>query len=410
MATSANSRPKKICVIASFARYISALNGVTAFARVARHGHLVVDRFSDTNIMSWLNGSHLDGIVACGLRPDALKAVCASPIPVVSAIASPPRPEIPSVLVDDVAVGQMAADYLVGCGYRHFAYVGTDRRWSCDRFEGFQAQLAKRKLSCVSNCVNNRWPVWISDASDAELRRFLLSLKPPTAILACSDAIARATVEAIQSLGLRIPEQLAVLGVDDNDWECECGEITISSIDCNIERVGYESARMLQQLMTGRKPVPAHILIPPAKVVQRRSTDSAAFDDPEMATAVRIIREQACDGLTVDKLCAQLAVSRRTLECRYLKATGRSPGGEIHRIRMDRAKELLTVTDLSFLDVAMRCGYEHYPSFCTAFRRTVGTTPRDFRTRGGILSSADSDDRRESSRRVQPEECLGHRR
>jgi LacI family transcriptional regulator len=179
-------------------------------------------------------------------------------------------------------------------------------------------------------------------------------------------------------LNLAVPEEVAILGRGDDRVICETVHPTLSSIDLDARRIGYEAAAMLDRWMGG-KPPKELVSVPPSHVVVRQSTDLVAINDADVAKAVRFIREWACRGIDVARVAEEVGLSRRAVERRFLEHLGRAPKAEIMRVRIERAKMLLAQTDHSGEAIARKCGFASLIYFTRAFRREVGMTTRAYR-------------------------------
>lgn len=186
---------------------------------------------------------------------------------------------------------------------------------------------------------------------------------------------------ACQLAGLAVPEQVAVLGVDNDEVICELSDPPLSSIEPDTHRIGYEGAALLDRLMQGRPPAAKTISVPPLGIIARRSSDAMAVDDAAVAAALHHIRAHACAGLRVPDVVSILSISRATLKRRFQQVLGRSPAAEIERVRMDQARLLLAETDYKLRSIAALVGYASDAQFVTAFHRHTGTTPGHFRAR-----------------------------
>lgn len=284
---------------------------------------------------------------------------------------SPPAP-LPSVYPDNVAVGRMAAAYYLERGFVNFAFCcGSAGRYVQERRESFAQELKLAGHDCT-----------VLDMSDAQSSaQKLLHLAHPLAVFCCGDACARDLIRAATAVGLQVPDQVAVLGVDNDEIHCELAGVQLSSVRLNTEQIGYEAAALLARLIDG-KPAPAEpILIAPIEVITRRSTDVLALEDAEVAAAVRFIRDRGGREINVDDLVSQTRLSRRSLEMRFRKALGRSPYQEIRRVQIERAKLLLTRTDRSMREIADACGFRETRQLSVAFHERIGLTPRQYRRR-----------------------------
>ena len=298
-------------------------------------------------------------------------------VPVVAAFAN--EDGLPSVTIDNTAIGRLGAAYLLECGYRHFAFYGLSEPWSVQRAEGFARELAEHDAEPPTRFQQpGESPSQATDEHLAFIQR-LAGLNMPAAIMTCHDHAARVLLDAAIEHGVRVPGDLAVLGVDNDALLCETGACPLSSIDTNLYRVGFEAALLLDGLMRRDESTATPAPVPPKGVVPRQSTSPFAHNDPDVASALRFIHERAGEGLSVAELCEHVGLSRRRLEQRFASAVGRSPGDEIRQARIDRAKVLLTETDLTLGQVAVRCGYAYTSGFSAAFRDVVGLSPGQFR-------------------------------
>jgi LacI family transcriptional regulator len=185
-------------------------------------------------------------------------------------------------------------------------------------------------------------------------------------------------LDACRELDIAVPEEIAILGRGNDPVICETVHPTLSSLDLNTRRIGYEAAALLDRIMAGKSPKD-FIYVQPSHVAVRQSTDLVAIEDADVAQAVRIIREQACKGLDVPRLVERVGLSRRALERRFHRHLRRSPQAEIIRVRIERAKMLLAQSDKTSASIARACGFASMTYFTTSFRRIVGMKPQAYR-------------------------------
>lgn len=204
-----------------------------------------------------------------------------------------------------------------------------------------------------------------------------MRLPRPAAVVAFSDFAGRLIADQCVAMSLKVPDDVAVIGVDNAESVCESGAVELPSVDPDLERIGFEAGRKLDALICGRA-VARVTCVPPRGVVRRRSTDPSA-QDPLVASAIRYMRETAFEGGSVESLCDHLNVSRRHLEKQFAAATGRTPGEQFLHLRLIRARDLLLATNLSVTQIALRCGYGQVSSFSAAFHREMGMSPSEFR-------------------------------
>ena len=285
------------------------------------------------------------------------------------------RPGLPMIVNDNVAVGRLAARHLVDRGFRRLAYYGVrGEHWSEERLRGV------RELGAVPVHVSGgrRW-----EEEQERLRRWLASLPKPLGLVAANDIHGLRALDACRRGGLAVPEEVAVVGADDDRELCELSDPPLSSVAFNPERAGYEAAGLLDRLMKGKKGPREPLRIQPLGVQARHSTDILAIADPYVAKALHFIRRHALEGINVRSILDEVPLSRRALEHRFRKLLGRTPKAEIQRLRIERVKVLLASTDLPIRRISDQLGF-HQPAYLSAlFRRMTGESPASFRKRSG---------------------------
>jgi LacI family transcriptional regulator len=283
--------------------------------------------------------------------------------------------------IDEGAVGRMAAEHFLERGFRHFAWCGDPRFvWSKLRGDGYAAALAEAGFSVSEYQPPSASAETDDDAGLEALGQWLLQLPRPVAVFTCYDIRGREVLDACRRFSIPVPDEIAVLGVDNDELLCALAFPPLSSVVPNARRTGYEAAAVLEALMAGRDPGPMTRLVPPIGVVTRQSTDVLAVEDRNVARAVRYIREHACEGICVDDVVSHAALSRRLLETRFKKLLGRSPHDEITRVQLRRVKELLAETDLPLAEIADRTGFRYVEYLSAVFKNKAGMPPGQFRS------------------------------
>lgn len=285
------------------------------------------------------------------------------------------RLRLPMILNDNLAVGRMGARHLADRGFRHLAYYGVRReRWSELRLEGAAEVARAVKASFAVHPSGGTWEV-----SQERLKRWLLGLPRPLGLVAANDLHGLRALDACRRAGLAVPEQVAVVGADDDAEVCELSDPPLSSVTFHPERVGYEAAALLAGLMEGRASPRQPLRVPPLGVSARQSSDILAMDDADVARAVHYIRRHAFEGITVEDVLREVPLSRRALEHRFRRRLGRTPKEEIQRLRFEQAKNLLASTDLPVARISDRLGF-HQPAYLSAaFQREEGASPLAWR-------------------------------
>jgi len=330
----------------------------------------------------WLNKWQGDGIISRATTPRLLDAISDTGVPFVELTDRKGDVEFSQIRSDDAAIGKMGAEHLLERGFKRFGYCGyKGEAWSKRREESF-VKTIDQKSSGSCSLYNSTWQGRGARNWEDEQRciiEWLQTLTPPFAVMACNDIRGRQIIDACSELDLAVPEQVVVVGVDDDELLCRMCSPPLSSVIPNAQAVGFRAAEVLASLMDGKSPASEVQLIEPLGVATRQSTDAVAIDDPDIAAALRYIREYACRGITVAEVVRDNSVSRSTLERQVRKYLGRTPQEEIRFVQIKRARELLISTDLSAEQIAPLCGFEHPEYLHVVFKRVTCTTIGVFR-------------------------------
>jgi LacI family transcriptional regulator len=337
---------------------------------------------------AWLAHWGGDGLIARIENAAIGRAVAATGLPVVDVSAARVIAGIPWVETDDAAIARLALDHLRERGFRHLAFCGEPRfNWSAWRWQHFH-RLAREAGAAAVACpapAGDRPLPWNQERD--RLAAWLAGLPKPVGILACYDIKGQQLLEACRDAGLAVPEEVAVIGVDNDRLICELCTPPLSSVVPDVHRTGYRAAALLDRLLAGGAADGSAHLIAPLGVCARRSTDVVAVEDRILSAALRFIRERACEGINVGDVLAAVPQSRRALDRRFQEALGRTPHEEIVRVKLERAKTLLAETDLAQAAIARRAGFSSEEYLSVAFKRAVGLSPGEFRAqrprRGG---------------------------
>jgi len=326
-----------------------------------------------------------DGAILAGVSQDWFDLIRARSRFVVSTSGSTDPALMPTICLDDAAVGTMAAKHLIDCGLKSFSFYGVPGRRASDNRQASLSACVQQHGHAFFPCPYF-FPGWAEQKRDSEqpwteLATWLMHLPKPIGIMAVDDAAAAYLVSACRHANLSVPEQIAVIGVNNDEVFCEIACTPISSVDAGFARAGYGAALLLDRLLRGEKLTPDEkaVRVQPLGIVRRLSTDLYAIEDVELAKVIRYIREHACDPCTVDQVAHATAIGRRNLERRFLRTLGHTPGEEILRVQMETAKRLLLQPELSLTVIAERSGFSGTPAFSRAFARINAMTPSHFR-------------------------------
>jgi LacI family transcriptional regulator len=331
----------------------------------------------------WLSAWQGDGIIARVDSPQIASALKRTKLPVVDVSAERFASEFPRVSVDNAAVATLAAAHLLDKGFAHYAFCGDAQFiWSRERGARFKARLEEAGHRCAVFKGGTR--AKNPPGSDAEVRAiadWVAALPKPVAVFACYDGRAQQVLEACQVSGLQVPEDVAVLGVDNDEVLCELCSPPLSSVLPNARRIGYEAAAMLAGMMRGERRVSRTRYVEPVRVVERQSTDAVSVNDPKVAAAVRFIGEHASENINVADVLRAVPMSRTLLERKFKALLGHSPHRHIVQKKIERAKHLLTESEVSIGVVAELAGFDNASYLSVAFRRETGESPYAFRAK-----------------------------
>ena len=282
----------------------------------------------------------------------------------------------PYVETDDAAIARLAAGHFIERDFRHLAFLGDDRfRWSDNRQEAFVAAARDRSVAVYEPRGRSRHGAKEDEAIEA----WLAALPKPIGLFACYDIRGRQAVEACRRAGLTVPDEVAVLGVDDDAVLCGLTSPPLSSVIPDAIGAGRRAAELLGALLRGEQFDRDEWLLPPLGIATRQSTDVLAIDDELVVAAIRHIREHACAGIKVAEVVRALGVSRRVLESGFLRRVGHTPHEEIARVQFRRVEQLLAETDLPLATIAARAGFRHPEYMTVAFTRRHGMSPSRWR-------------------------------
>lgn len=305
-------------------------------------------------------------------------------IPIVNTSSSSLVNDFPSVRVDNHAIGRMAAEHLVECKLDNFAFVGPEGLFHArERHEGFTQALEKSDGTFTSVWYQPRDVRGTHVSEELVMPETLLDalsgLPLPVGIMASSDRVGFAVLEGCRKLGLRSPEDVAVIGVDNDDMYCNLAFSSMTSIAPNARDVGFIAAGILDKLMSGEELEETCVLVEPTRIVFRNSTDMTRSQYPEVARALRFIRNHANEFIDVTNVLDVVPVSRRWLEMKFKDEVGHGIYQEIRRLHVEQAKELLVTTDWPVSRVAKNSGFNNTERFEFAFQKLLGMSATEYR-------------------------------
>lgn len=358
------------------------LRGIARYAR--EHGPWAIyhePSAVEEGAPTWLKRWRGDGIIARLQSRQLADAVRRTGLPVVDILGLNLAPDIPLVTVDNEAIAHLAAEHLLERGFKEFGCVGIRGvRWSRRRRDAFA--LAVEAAGCPCRVYHlpphsRTYASW--EREQDRLAQWVQDLPKPTGVLVCDDLRGQKVLEACRRVGVLVPEEMAVVGCDNDETVCAVCDPPLSSVDADHFNVGYEGAHLLEQLMRGESPPAEPIYRSPVGVVTRQSTDVLAIEDHDVATAVRFIHEHAFEDLQIEDVVSHVLVSQSGLQRRFRNSLGRSIYGEVMRVRIKRACELLAETDMPIGVVARKAGFRHQAYMGAVFKEKLGKTPGEYR-------------------------------
>jgi LacI family transcriptional regulator len=387
------SRRRQVAVLIDFSRSYGRglLSGVAKFVREHHEWSVQSEewRWIDTT-PAWFRNWKGDGAIAWVETPELAAILKGLRVPTVDVRGSVPDCGLPLIATENGMVASLAAEHLIQRGFRHYAFCGfVGANYSDQRSRLFKERVNRAGFDCAIYDP----PESSRDAQIIELEKrgllfqghlahWLKSLPKPVGIMTCNDIRGHQVMNACRYLDLTVPEEVAVVGVDNDTIFCELSDPPLTSIALNTLRIGYEAAALLEQMMDGGKPPEKPVLIPPLEIVARRSSDVLAMSDRQLAAGARFMREHVFDSITTNDMAKAAGMSRRVFERRFLAQVGRSPKAEVLRLRIERVKNLLADTHWNLAQIAERTGFKYGEYLHTVFSQKVGMTPGAFRRKG----------------------------
>ncbi len=378
----ADKRHRRVMVLGGI-QMDRLIAGVFDFAKTSANWRVQVSSIGSPDPAGGVRYHKADGVIVStpneGVVDSLLKAT--PHVVVVNADQTPAN--APSVHIDDHRIGRLGAEHLMEYGHRHFAFAGWDAIWTRERLAGFEEALAEAGHRChVLRTARGGLPSLRSiDGSNSQrvLVPWIKSLPRPCGVMLNHDGIAFSFFEACESIDRQIPDDIAVVGVDNAELQCLSTQPTLSSIDTNLGELGFAAAAILAEQLAGHRVENRCVSIQAKGVVVRQSTDRHRFEDEEVNRALEFIRANADEPIGVEDVLDQVQISRSSLEARFRRHLGHTPGAEIRRVRLELARKLLLESNMSLIEIGVRCGFSSLSYLSQAFKRAYGISPHHYR-------------------------------
>ena len=359
-----------------------SIHGIADFARKHEEWTFVMRPDSYTVSLESLHDWNGDGAIALVDTEAALGITRKLPFPVVNLSGALRDADLPRVMVNHRAVGRLAAEHLLECGFRRFAFYGVQNLWYVElRREGFVERVEQEGYHCATLMVD---PARMhgNPLSDGQkkLEQWLSTIAVPVGLLACDDHHARMVSQACSSLKLDVPSNVGIIGVDNQEIICEFCEPPLSSVSRNDYEVGFQAAALLDRIISDKRSAKDVILVPPGDVVRRDSTDIVGVNDVFVTAAIRYIRQNIERQFGIEHLATQISVSRRYLEQKFRSQLDCTPMDYLFKLRIERAKQMLAANQqMKISHVARACGFTNSLQLRRAFHRIIGVSPQKYR-------------------------------
>jgi LacI family transcriptional regulator len=380
--------PKILLLLDSIREYERGLlRGIAKYSRIhgpwkfLRKPVYYMQSNSNRLIISQIKQWNPDGIICCEV-PELDEILALNCPLVLSPYMKTRLKHYPVIIPDSERIGQMAAEYLISRGFKRFAYCGFDHLpWSRNRGRIFLQTVLKAGFQCDVYRQNKPGDILPWDKEQLTLSQWLGYLEKPVGLMACNDDRCQQVLETCILAQIRIPEEIALIGVNNDEMICELSDPPLSSIALDTETAGYHAAEILAQMISGHETdyESKTIYVSPTHVVERKSTDILMIDDPVVAQAIRFIQKNAKKLIQVREVTEAVSLPRSTLEKRFIKALKKSVFEEITRVRIDLIAQMLTETDMPILQIARTMGYFSAEHISRYFKKLKGMSPQKFR-------------------------------
>jgi LacI family transcriptional regulator len=385
-------RRRQVAVLIDFSRSYGRglMSGVAKFVREHHEWSVQSEEWRWTDATpAWFRNWKGDGAIAWVETPELASIIRTLDCPVVDVRGSVPDCGLPLIATENKTVVNLVAEHFMQRGFRHYAFCGfVGANYSDQRSALFEERLAREGFTCS---VYNP-PETCRDAQAIELEKrgllfqdhlanWLKSLPKPVGLMACNDIRGHQVVNACRRANLAAPEEVAVVGVDNDEIFCELCDPPLTSVALNTLQIGYEATVLLERIMGGGKSPETPIRIPPLGIVTRRSSDVLAMSDRQLAAGTRFMREHAFQTININEVARAAGMSRRVFERRFVAQVGRPPKAEVLRLRLERVKDLLADTDWTLAQIAERTGFKYSEYLHTVFSQKIGMSPGQFRER-----------------------------
>lgn len=378
----------KIVLLSDFSEeyYKNLLRGITRYSK--DHGPWTFckmptyyrETIGINGILKWAKEWEADGIIGQFYNGEEVEKFTEAKIPVIAQDFKERFTDIPNITGAYRETGALGADYFLKKGFKNFAFYGFGNIvWSRERAEGFEERIQEAGFDVhyYEHKDSRGIDLWYYKPS--ALSDWLKSLPKPVALMACDDNQGHHITEAARHAGIRIPDELAVLGVDNDEMVCDLSDPPLSSIELDSEKSGYEAARLMEQMIEDQVCYADDIIVNATQVVTRHSTDIFASKDKYIVSALKYIHGNLDKNLKVDQVLKEVPLSRRSLEKRFIMTTGYPVYEYIYNQRIEKFTQKLLETDMTIFEIALDLGLSDSKNIARQFKQIKGVTPMEYR-------------------------------
>ena len=340
-------------------------------------------------ILHWAKEWGADGIIGQFYNDEEVKKFTRANIPVIAQDFKERFTEIPNISGAYHETGRLAADYFLKKGFKNFAFYGFNNIvWSRERAEGFEERIQEAGHNVHHYQLKDTKSTDLWYYKPSALSEWLKSLPKPIALMSCDDNQGHHITEAARHAGIRIPDEVSVLGVDNDEMICDLSDPALSSIELDTEKGGYEAARLMEKMVNSKVLSAPDIIVKPTQVVTRQSTDVFASKDKYVVNALKYIHGNLDKNLKVDQVLREVPLSRRSLEKRFMLTTGYPVYEYIYNQRIEKFTQKLLETDMTIFEIALDLGLSDSKNIARQFKQIKGVTPMEYRKKHVLKQSA----------------------
>lgn len=366
----------------SYARGL--LHGIRDYTRTHKNWSIYLGEHSrGRSKLFWLKKWSGDGIIARIENKNIADVILESRLPTIDVSSGRYIPSLIWVETNDEAIAKLAAEHLISCGLKNFAYCGDPYfNWSKWRKQHFKKFIGDLGYKCYEYEFNTRGDSklgWLEEQN--RLSNWVISLPKPIGIMACYDICGQKLIEACRYFGIIVPDEVAIIGVDNDDLLCDLADPPLSSVIPNTYQTGYKAAELLDKLIDGENSSNNTYLIDPIGIATRQSTNILAIKDKFVADAIKFIHDNFYKNIAVKDFLKDIPLSRRVFERRFYKELNRTPYEEIIRLKLTRVKQLLIETDLPLYLIAKQAGFKYIEYMSSLFKKKFGMPPSHYRVK-----------------------------